>query len=700
MTSGLAVGRRAALACALAGTGLTVALVGAGVALTLTTGRTTAADEVMAWWLSSAVAALGYGLLGGWLAARRPRLSIGWLLLAIGLGHGLALAGPGWLVHELAASPARPRPLATAAMWVGNATWMAAVTGTATVLPLLLPDGRPASRRWRPVLLVAVAVVVCSTAQAATVPYGSFAPALERRGIHNPAGVSWASSAAVTAPLALLTAVTALVALWSLWRRARARPAADERERRQVRWILLGLGVSVVLFAAGFWLGPVLTALAMLPLPAACVVAAHRYQLWDVDLVVSRALAYGALTVVIGVCYAACVGLVGGLLGRTTGAPLLATALVAVFVEPLARRLRAQANRLVFGAAQDPHTVLSLVGARLRATEDAHTVSHRVLPELAAAVAGALRLRYTAIEVAGGETIEYGPPSAAAPGRSTPAGPAPRPELERIPLEYAGLPVGTLLLAPRPGGLRRTERRLLGDVARNAGVALHTVILARDVRRSREQLVNAREEERRRLHRELHDGFGPVLAAAALQAETARDLLPGDPAAAGKILDRVVPRLRGTVDDVRALVHGLRPPALDDLGLGPAVRELASRFAAPGLRVRVATADDLGALPAAAEVAVYRIVAEALTNAAKHAAAAEITVTLARSAAGLAVEIDDDGRGLPAAARPDGSAPRAGLGLASMRERVDELRGTFTIGPGRDGRGTRVSALLPTPAEG
>ncbi|WP_007508555.1 MULTISPECIES: sensor histidine kinase [Pseudofrankia] len=740
-------GGRIGLALAGAGTAATVTVVGLGVWLRLAAWDAPAADEVMAWWLSSAVAALGYGLLGGRLAARRPRLSVGWLLLGFGLANALALAGPGWLVYELAHRPERVSTAARAAMWVGNATWMIAVIGTVSVLPLLLPGGRLPSRRWRPVLAVAVMAVVGSTAQAAATPYGTFAPTLPRYGVRNPTGLSWAVEAWVTAPLVALTATTALAALWSLSRRGRGRPAgtngsagADrttgpgstastagaagttgtagdpaERERRQARWVLLGLAASVVLFVAGFWLGPVLTALAMLPLPVACLVAVLRYQMWDVDLVVSRALAYGALTVVIGACYAACVGFGGALLGRTTGAPLVATALVAVFAEPLARRLRAEANRLVFGGEHDPRTVLSLVGARLRAAEDADTISRRVLPELAAAAATALRVPYAAIEVVGGETIEHGTPPPASPvsgsgnvpgdrpGTGEAAGPAARQGLDRIPLEYAGTRVGTLLLARRADWLRPAERRLLIEVTENAGVALHSVVLARDLRRSREQLVAAREEERRRLYRELHDGFGPVLAASALQAETARDLLPADPPAAARILDRVVPRLRGTVDDVRALVHGLRPPALDDLGLGPAVRELATRFAAPGLRVQVTADEDLGTLPAAAEVAAYRIVAEALTNAVRHGRPSLLRVVLARKPEGLDVQVIDDGRGLGAsdAGDPAGEAGEAvpaaagGMGLRSMRERVDELCGTFEIGPGPDGRGARVAALLP-----
>jgi signal transduction histidine kinase len=228
---------------------------------------------------------------------------------------------------------------------------------------------------------------------------------------------------------------------------------------------------------------------------------------------------------------------------------------------------------------------------------------------------------------------------------------------------------------------------MLDSLARQAAVAVHGVLMAREAQRARAATATAREEERRRMRRDLHDGLGPALAAVALQAETARDLVRADPAAAEALLDRLVPRLNDAVSDVRTLVHDLRPPTLDELGLAGSVRELATRFATPTRTVHV-EAGELDALPAAVDLAAYRIVAESLTNAAKHAGASSVRLALSRSTESLQVRVTDDGVGV------DATAP-AGIGLRSMRERAEELGGTCSVHPGDDGRGTTVLASLP-----
>ena len=200
-----------------------------------------------------------------------------------------------------------------------------------------------------------------------------------------------------------------------------------------------------------------------------------------------------------------------------------------------------------------------------------------------------------------------------------------------------------------------------------------------------------REEERRRLRRDLHDGLGPALAAVALQAETARDLVDEDPSAAVALLDRLVPRLNEAVADVRTLVHDLRPPTLDELGLAGSVRELATRFATPTRAVSV-DAEELEVLPAAVDLAAYRIVSECLANAAKHSAASTVRLALRRSGASLQVEVHDDGVGLASGAVP-------GVRLRSMRERAEELGGSCRVGRGEAGTGTTAVATLPLQRE-
>jgi signal transduction histidine kinase len=236
---------------------------------------------------------------------------------------------------------------------------------------------------------------------------------------------------------------------------------------------------------------------------------------------------------------------------------------------------------------------------------------------------------------------------------------------------------------------------LLDDLARQAGIAVHAVRLSADLQHSRERLVTAREEERRRLRRDLHDGLGPTLASIAQRIEVAALLVSTDPARSTALLHDLEGQVRATIGDIRRLVYDLRPPTLDQHGLAGAIRAEVGRWREGALQVGLEAAEPLPPLPAAVEVAAYRIVQEALTNVVRHAHAQHCTIGLRPAAeatrAWLEVEIADDGRGLPA-------RYQAGVGLTAMRERVEELGGSWRIEPNAV-RGTRVSARLPLPHE-
>ena len=269
-----------------------------------------------------------------------------------------------------------------------------------------------------------------------------------------------------------------------------------------------------------------------------------------------------------------------------------------------------------------------------------------------------------------------------------------------LPLVYQHETVGQLLLAPRAPGeaYSPADKRLLNDLAHQAGVAVYAVRLttdlqrlAADLQRSRERLVTTREEERRRLRRDLHDGLGPTLASLAQRLDTARILVPRDPDAAVALLGDLKAQIKATIADIRQLVYALRPPVLDELGLISAIREHAAAYDhSNGLHVSIETPERLPPLPAAVEVAAYRIVLEALTNVARHAHAQTCRIRLdITDAQALCLEITDDGVGLP-------KDCRTGVGLTAMRERAVELGGECRIEPGPT-HGTRVWAWLPLP---
>lgn len=432
---------------------------------------------------------------------------------------------------------------------------------------------------------------------------------------------------------------------------------------------------------------------ALLPLSLTAIVL--RYRLWEIDLVINRSLVYGGLTALIIVIYGLVVGGLGVLVGRQSGIALAvgATVVVAILFQPLRARVQRGVNRLMYGQRDDPIAVLTHLGHQLEAT----TTPAALLPAIVATVGQALRLPYVAIAVADGDghtlLAEHPAPSLSWPA-SAASLPALRPHappatpVMTFPLTSHGAVVGQLIVAPRAAGesFSLADRRLLTSVAQRAGAAVETVQLAADLQRSRERLVLAREEERRRLRRDLHDGLGPQLASLTLQLDAAGNLLASNPAQAARLLQEVKTQTQTAIADVRRLVYDLRPPALDQLGLVGALQQQAASVASAALDVHVAAPPDLPALPAAVEVAAYRIAAEALTNVVRHSRARRCDVWLCLDDA-LYVAVDDDGAGLP-------GDLRAGVGLTSMRERAEELGGALRV-ERRPESGTRVIARLP-----
>jgi signal transduction histidine kinase len=470
-------------------------------------------------------------------------------------------------------------------------------------------------------------------------------------------------------------------------------------ERQQTKWVVFGFTAAIVAFVGVVligWIfaltqsatsrlfyelvGATVISLSALLIPLSIGVAILRYRLWDIDIIINRTLVYAALTVSIVVLYASVVSGLGTLLrtGDNFVTSLLATGVVAVLFAPLRVRLQRGVNRLMYGERDDPYAVLSRMGKRLETT----FAPKAVMPIIVETVAQALKLPYVAISLKqDGRLIE-----AAHYGEEKPAV-----EPLVVPLTYQKEAVGELVLFPRTPGepFGRSDLRLLEDLARQVGVAAHALRLTADLQRSRERLVTTREEERRRLRRDLHDGVGPQLAALTLKIEAARNRLSHDPQV-DALLSDLAERTRAAVDDVRGAVNALRPPSLDELGLIPALREGAAQYAQNGLGISVEAPESLPVLPAAVEVAVYRIAQEAMTNVVRHAKASNCWVRIALDEDDdlLRLEIEDDGRGMGEEWRA------AGVGLHSMRERAEELGGACTVESLSQG-GSRVSAQLP-----
>jgi signal transduction histidine kinase len=479
----------------------------------------------------------------------------------------------------------------------------------------------------------------------------------------------------------------------------RYRRVSNNLQRQQTKWVVFGialalsgyLGIHLVLsnnllklstegqFVAHL-AGVALRYVAMLAIPLAIGIAILRERLWEIDILINRTLVFGTLTACVIGIYVLVIGSLS-LLFQTSGnlpISLIATGLVALLFQPLRERLQRGVNQLLYGARDEPYAVLAHLGQRLEHTHQPDAV----LPTIVETVRDALKLPYAAVILDQDGRASF----AAASG-------SPVANLLRLPLWYQGAVVGQLILGPRAAGetFNAADQRLIAVVARQVGVAAHAVRLTAALQRSREQLVLAREEERRRLRNDLHDGIGPQLASLTLKIQTARLRLAHDPLA-DTLLAELVARTQTTVADIRRVVYDLRPPSLDELGLLSALRESAAQYQAQfpdDVQIYIDTPEQLAPLPAAVEVAVYRVAQEALTNVVRHAHAHTCWLRLALDApAGLlCLEVQDDGQGFA-------PAHRHGVGLRSMRERATELGGTLTVEPGAAG-GLRVRAIWP-----
>ncbi|MDD7917430.1 sensor histidine kinase [Actinomycetospora callitridis] len=643
---------------------IVVAVVVAGVA------GVSLAEAVDGFVVTNIAIGLPCAIAGVLIAWQRPSRALGWLLLAAGVGQtATAAAAP---LVLLSADRAWPEPVLRTLDTVFAFSWPWSIALFLPLALLVFPDGLLPGRVWRAVAGVTAAASVLFVLNVGTEP-GQVVGRLLRPWLVIDGYAALAPLWTASELLQLLVLVAAVVGLVVRYRRG------DEQRRRQLLWLVLALVLTIVVLVPWglFDAGPVLQLLAIALIPAAMTIAVLRHQLLDIRLVLSRTVLYALLTVgVVGV-YLALVAVAdvllrreGGLVAPGPGTSVLATLVIAVGFNPVRVRLQRVVDRALYGDRADPVRALSRMGDRLRAGTEPDDVL--------VAVAEALRLPYVAVRREGEVTAAHG---------TEPTGPA---TTETLPLRYRGEDVGELVVGVRRGqrALQHADRAALELLAVPLAVAAHATRLSAAVQRAREELVGTREEERRRLRRDLHDGLGPALTGIAFSADAAGNVLTADPPRAEALLRALRAAATDAIDDVRRLVYALRPPALDELGLVGALRRHVDGLGGDAVTVTVHEDGDLPPLSAAVEAAAYRITVEAVTNAVRHAAASHVDVRITNNGA-LELAVTDDG----APPAPSDGSWTPGVGLTSMRERVAELGGTLDAGPVPEGG--RVTARLP-----
>ena len=603
-------------------------------------------------------------------SARRGSRALAWVLMVAGTCSGVAA-----LSTALALAATGPSAAAGLAVQLQGSVWVPGFLPLLTLVPLLYPDGLLPGRVWRWAAVAAVAGTATLTLGLGLYPEDFVGRARLPKPV---ADLAVAQGLVVVSAVLLVPVVpVALAALVLRLRRSRG------LARRQVV-VLLAAAVVLALATAVQGLLPTPADVATQAVAAGLVavaigVAVTRHGLYDLDTAVARALVAASL----GVCLAGAYLTVFAVLQalpqhRSALSAALAAALAGAVMQPLAHRLTVGVDRMYYGDRADPFAVTSEVAERLTAGGlDVATVPHVVC----ATVVESLRLRGAAVrlDVAGTDRT-------VAEAGTTTGDP-----VASFPLRHRGEDVGQLDVWPRAGEttLHSRDAVVVRAVAAQVSPAVAALQLHEQLRRSREGLVAAREAERLRLRRDLHDGLGATLAGLRLQIETARDLAGEDGASAGvgDLLRSAGVGVAQAVAEVRAVTEGLRPAGIDELGLPRALAALADRVRTPGLDVRVEVDGDLAADPAV-EVALHRIAAEALANAARHADATCVVLRVHQDGHVL-VEVHDDGVGIGAG----GGTGAGGLGLSSMRQRAEEVGGHLEVTS--SGRGTTVRAVLP-----
>ncbi|MFL5737582.1 MAG: histidine kinase [Actinomycetota bacterium] len=604
--------------------------------------------------------AAAFSIVGLIVALKQPRNSCGWLMLAIGALWGLGVS-----------PPTRP---GTTLSWATSWSWVVPFGLMAIHLPLRLPDGHLPSRRWRWVSRLG------TTAMVLTSVGFLFDPSVSGNPIAN-------DQLAVLGLIGLLLmAASAILAIASIVVRTRS---ADAEERHQIRWIAIGgaafLTVWLITLVISFAFSPprgpdlIVSAIALgfyAAIPVSIGIAILKYRLYDIDVVIRKALIVAVLAAAFVLVYALIVGGVGALVQSSNNSALsfAAAVVVAILFQPLLARARRFADRVVYGKRATPYEVLSEFGDRLSETYAADDVLPRMARVLAEGV-GADRAR---VWLSVGDELR---PVAMWPSDAD----VDRPDDHRTEVRHQGELLGALSVAmPANDPLDPAKEKLIGGLASQAGLLLRNVRLIEDLRASRQRLVAAQDEERRKLERNIHDGAQQQLVALAVKARLARTLTERDPGKAGEMLAQMESETQQALEDLRDLARGIYPPLLADQGLAAAVESQARKATIP---VEVVP-DGVGRYAQSVEAAVYFSVLEALQNVAKYANATRADVRLGENGNTLTFEVRDDGGGF------DPESTGYGTGLQGIADRLASLSGTLRVSSAV-GSGTTVSGAIP-----
>ena len=662
--------------------------------------------------LSGVPSAVLYATLGA-LIVRRAGNIIGWILIGIGAGLAIMSLASAYAVLGITHPGTLPAPelVGLLAEW----TFVPVLTGVGFLL-LLFPSGSLPSPGWRPFAGLGLLATALTMVGFVVHPRMVALPAPGDTSLmfENPLGIRSLGPVLSTVligtvdGLAVLGTVILAAAFVSLAVRYRS---GGREVRQQIKWIALAAAVLAVcqlvallaVGATGDASNPVtVTAYVVVPvmalfgIPAIITLAILKYGLYQIDVIINRAVQYGLLSATLTGVYAGIVVGIGTLAGYAGGPVLTAAAALAIAVlfQPLRRRAQLVANRIVYGQRATPYQVLADFAEDMAGQLDFDTALDRMASILAGAT-GAVRVEIWVRVGAQLRPQVIWPRGSALPAAVPLAGDAELPVFElatrAVAVRHGDELLGALAIQkPRNEPATAAEDKLLAHLASQAGLVLRNVRLTAelratidDLRASRLRLVRAQDEERQRIERNLHDGAQQQLVALMVQLSLLEDSA-GDSGEVRQVTGELRAGLRAAIDDLRALARGIYPPLLADQGLGPALRAQVGRAPLP---VQVET-DGIGRYPRDAEAAVYFCILEALQNTTKYARASQATVALSCPGSHLEFTVTDDGTGF------DTATASHGTGLQGMADRLAAAGGTLRISSAR-GNGTTISGRLP-----